>query len=347
MNTVQPSLPTVWVVALAITSSNLLAQDDRIFSTKGGAAVRGKILERTKDKVIIEKNGSNQSFPVNEIARIIFDGEPQQLSKAKDSLSQGNLDQAQDDFNKIDSSSLKTDDVKSDYKFFQGYIAASNALRGKGDASAASALLLSWVQANANSHHFYAAAEKLGELAMAAGTPAQAAKYFNALVNSPFSDFKVRGGYLAGKAALAQKQTADAKAKLTAVVQSQVSDPASLKLKKLAGIALVICDATEGKVDQALEALEKMVDEGDSSDAEFFAELYNAIGNILFSAGKNEEAVLAFLKTDLLYASEIDAHAEALYWLSQLWPKIGDNQRATETKSRLAKLYPTSPWLKK
>ena len=59
------------------------------------------------------------------------------------------------------------------------------------------------------------------------------------------------------------------------------------------------------------------------------------------------QGFISYLKTDLLYASEIEAHAEALYWLSQLWPKIGENQRATEAKSRLAKLYPTSLWLKK
>ena len=96
-----------------------------------------------------------------------------------------------------------------------------------------------------------------------------------------------------------------------------------------------------------MQALEKMVDEGDSTDAELFSELYNAMGGILQTAGKNEEAILAFLKTDLLYASEVDAHAEALYWLSQLWPKIGDSQRATEAKSKLSKLYPTSQWLTK
>ena len=90
-----------------------------------------------------------------------------------------------------------------------------------------------------------------------------------------------------------------------------------------------------------------MVDEGDSTDAELYSELFNALGGIFRAAGNNDEAILAFLKTDLLYASEPDAHAEALYNLSQLWTLIGENQRATETKSRLSKLYPTSPWLKK
>jgi tetratricopeptide (TPR) repeat protein len=191
------------------------------------------------------------------------------------------------------------------------------------------------------------ASEKLGELAIANGTPDQASRFFDVLGKSPFDDFKVKGNYLSGKALLANKQLPEARAKFSLVAQSQVSDPISLKYKKLASLAAVRCDAAEGKTPQAIEALEKMVDEGDSTDAELFAELFNALGGILRSAGNNDEAILAFLKTDLLYATEQDAHAEALYNLSQLWAAIGENQRATEAKSRLSKLYPTSPWLKK
>jgi tetratricopeptide (TPR) repeat protein len=146
---------------------------------------------------------------------------------------------------------------------------------------------------------------------------------------------------------LANKKVAEARAKFLAVTQAQVADAASLKFKKLASLGAIRCDAAEGKTQPAIEALEKMVDEGDSTDAELFADLFNAMGGILQAAGKNEEAVLAFLKTDLLYAGEPDAHAESLYHLSQLLPLIGENQRATEAKSRLSKLYPTSPWLKK
>ena len=334
-------------LATAFGSPSAVAQEDRVFPLKGGAAVKGTIVERTRDKVVIEVRGANQNFPSNEIARVVFDGEPQQLTRAKDLVGQGNLDQALDEFKKIDLPSIKSDEIKKDYEFFRGYLAAANALRGKGDAAGAKTLLLNWAKENSTSHLFYSASEKLGELAMATGTPNEAAKYFGALAGSPFPDLKVKGGYLAGKALLALNQTAEAKAKFAAVTQAQVSDPASLKLKKLANVASVSCDAAEGKADQALHALEKIVDESDSADAELFSALYNTMGNILQTAGKHEEAILAFLKTDLLYASEVDAHAEALYWLSQLWPKVGENQRATEANSKLSKLYPTSQWLTK
>ena len=347
MNRYRSISTCIAILSLTCIATNIGAQEDRIFTTKGGAAIRGKIVERTRDKIVIEVKGSNQNVATNEIARIINDGEPQPLTKAKDLISQGNIEQAIQEFKKVADDTLKTEVVKQDYLFYRGYLTASNALQGKGDAGAAQKLLLNWAKENSTSSHFYSASEKLGELAMALGTPDQAARYFSVLASAPFPDLKVKGGYLAGKALLALKKTTEAKEKFNVVTQAQVSDPASLKLKKLASVGLIGCDAADGKADEAMTALEKMVDEGDSSDAELFSELYNAMGGILQASGKNEEAILAFLKTDLLYASEIEAHAEALYWLSQLWPKIGENQRATEAKSRLGKLYPTSLWLKK
>ena len=323
------------------------AQEDRIFTFKSGAAIKGKILEITNEKVVIEVRGANQSFATNEIARILFEGEPPQLTRTKDSIGQGNLDQAMDEFKKIDVASIKSEQIKKDYAFYNGYLAASNALRGKGDAAAASALLLNWAKSNSTSHLFYSASEKLGELAMAMGAPDRASKYFGKIAESKFPDLQVKGNYLTGKALLALKQTVEAKSKFATVADAKVSDSPSLKYKKLANIASVCCDAAEGKSDQALQALEKMVDEGDSTDAELFSELYNAMGGILRATGKNEEAIFAYLKIDLLYSSELDVHAEALYWLSQLWPKVGESQRAMESKSKLSKLYRTSQWLEK
>ena len=146
---------------------------DKIFPLKNGAegiAAAGKIVERTRDKVVIEKGGANQNFDTNQISRVVFDGEPQPLTAAKRLIREGNLDQAIEEFRKIDQATLKSDDLKQDYAFYRGYISASNALRGKGDAAAASKALLAWARDNSTSHLFYMASEKLGELAIANGT---------------------------------------------------------------------------------------------------------------------------------------------------------------------------------
>ncbi|MCU0721814.1 MAG: hypothetical protein MUC83_19035 [Pirellula sp.] len=336
-------------VFFAVSSSVATAQDkDRVFPTKGGAAATGKIVERTKDKVVIENSkGTPQNYATNEIQRIVFDGEPPQLSRAKDNIVQAQFDQAKDELSKIVPDSLKTEDMKEEYLFYKAYLAGALALRGQGDPTEASKAMFAWAGKYRSSHNFYAASEMLGNLAIASGTPDQAARFFGAFANAPFTDYKLRGSFLQGRALMLLKQNADAKSKFAVVTQAKVSDAPSLKLQKLASIATIKCDAADGKADQAISALEKMVDEGDSTDAELFADLYNALGSIHQSQNNHYEAVLSYLKTDLLYSSQAEAHAEALYNLTQLWTKVGEPLQSTDAKSRLAKLYPTSPWVKK
>jgi outer membrane protein assembly factor BamD (BamD/ComL family) len=78
-----------------------------------------------------------------------------------------------------------------------------------------------------------------------------------------------------------------------------------------------------------------------------FAELFNTLGSLFAAAGRNEEAVLSYLKTDQLYGAQSEPHAESLYRLNQLWTKMGSTQKAADAKQKLEKLYPTSPWVRK
>ncbi|MFM8189074.1 MAG: tetratricopeptide repeat protein [Pirellula sp.] len=341
------------LLAIATTSFCLLgiqslqAQDrDRVFPVKG-PAVTGKIVEKNRDKVVIEVRGNNQNFPSNEILRVLYEGEPPTLSRTKDLVAQGQIEQAVDEFKKIDAASLPSEDMKQDYQFLRGYIAGTLATKGKGDPKNALTLLTNWVKDNAQSYQFYPAAELMGDLAVASGTPDQAAKYYGGLAAAPFPELKTKGSFLQGKALMASKQNADAKAKYQAVLEAKLSDPVSLKFQKMARIGIIQCDALEGKATEAIGELEKMVDEGDSTDGELFAELFNTLGSLFAAAGRNEEAVLSYLKTDQLYGAQSEPHAESLYRLNQLWTKMGSTQKAADAKQKLEKLYPTSPWVRK
>jgi tetratricopeptide (TPR) repeat protein len=262
-------------------------------------------------------------------------------------VAQGQIEQAVDEFKKIDAASLPSEDMKQDYQFLRGYIAGTLATKGKGDPKNALTLLTNWVKDNAQSYQFYQAAELMGDLAVASGTPDQAAKYYGGLAAAPFPELKTKGSFLQGKALMASKQNADAKAKYQAVLEAKLSDPVSLKFQKMARIGIIQCDALEGKATEAIGELEKMVDEGDSTDGELFAELFNTLGSLFAAAGRNEEAVLSYLKTDQLYGAQSEPHAESLYRLNQLWTKMGSTQKAADAKQKLEKLYPTSPWVRK
>lgn len=342
------SIVLATLVSLSTASTALCQSRDRVFLSKGGAAPAGAIAERTKDQVVIETaSGKVQNYPTNDIVRIVFDGEPTQLSRAKDSIGQGQFDQATKELSEVAVSSLTSEDMKEDYYFYKFYLDGALALVGKGNPEQASKALLQWAAKYRNSHNFYKASEMLGDLALASGTPDQAVKYYGVLTNTNFADLRFKGSYLQGKSLMLSGKYAEATEKLNAVAQEKVADPASLKLQKLAAVTAIRCEAATGNVASALQKLEAMVDQGDSTDAVLFAELYSAIGSIFLSQGDEYEALLSYLKIDMMYSSQPDPHAEALYNLSKLWEKVGDPLKATDAKSRLAKLYPTSPWLGK
>jgi hypothetical protein len=189
------------LLILLLCSSLSFAQDkDRVFPTKGGAAATGKIIERTKDKVVIENiKGTPQNYATNEILRLVFDGEPPQLSRAKDNIVQAQYDQAKDELSKVVVDTLKSEDMKEEYLFYKTYLSGAMALRGQGDPSEASKALLTWAGKYRTSHNFYAASEMLGNLAIASGTPDQAAKFFGAFASAPFVDYKLKEVFSKGE----------------------------------------------------------------------------------------------------------------------------------------------------
>lgn len=342
-----------WLASCALvwacfTSASSAQDRDRVYPAKGGAMTTGKIVERTPEKIVIEPSrGGPVEFPIFEVGRVVFDGEPAPLSNAKLSALQGNWAQAESEISQVNAAALKNDAMREELQFFKAYIAGNQALHGKGNPTNAAKLLVDWARANSTSHNYFAGMETLGNLAMVMGKPSDATRFYNFLATSKYPDLGLKGNYLLGKAMLAQGNVDDARSKFNLAMQATVAEPSSLRLQKLSRVALIRCDADGGDPDAAIQSLEKLVSEEDSSDAVLFAEIFNTLGNIYEKKNNTYEAVISFLKTDKLYSSQVEPHAEALYQLSQLWPKVGEPLRGNQAKAELVRLYPTSIWAKK
>ena len=82
-----------------------------------------------------------------------------------------------------------------------------------------------------------------------------------------------------------------------------------------------------------------------AEDAATQSAAHNTLGDCLHAAGRNREALYAFLHTDLLFSKEKDEHARALAQISKIWRELNRPDRAEETLERLKQEYPRSPHL--
>lgn len=320
---------------------------DQIFPVKGTPS-RGTIQTdgMTHDKVALDMSGISRPFEVNEIVRITFAGEPQELVAGRNNFLQKNYNQALVDLKKLDGQKIDRAFIRQDIEFYKAASLCRLALSEGGDKSTASNTLYNFVKSAPQTYHFYEAAEMLGDLAMASGKWADAAKFYGptGLAGAPWADYQLRANNATGRAHIGEKQYDQALEKFKAVLSSDLSTPEAVRQKNLANVGKAVCLAETGKVDEAVTLLKDLIDKNDPQDAVLFARAYNALGRCYLKQNKAKDAVLALLHTDVLFYSDADAHAEALYHLSKLWSDVNKSDRAVAARNTLRERYAGSIW---
>lgn len=331
----------MWVAA----APPALAQD-RVYP-KQGAVASGKILNLSPAAVTIEVRGKNQNFEMSDVRKITFDDEPNSLDRARENVLSGQFDQALDELKKIEVAAISAPLVQQDVQFYRYYCEGKLGLASGGDKAAAIQGLLALASANRETHHLYNLGELLGELAMAIGQPDKAGNYFRIMLSAADPEIKALGMYRLADVDLQTGKTAEAKKSFETLAGISSQSPAMARLKSLAAVGLALCENAAGDSAGAIKRLEDLVAKNDSTDQQLFSRIFNALGTCYMKLDKPTEAVLSYLKTDLLYFTEAEPHAEALYHLKQLFPKVGNAAKGAEAGARLVASYPSSTWANK
>ena len=305
-----------------------------------GNPVVGKLTEMRREAVLVESSSSKQTVPVDKIRRILFEGEPTALTNGRQFVLDGQYEQAAEELRKLDFAAIKRDLIKADAMYFLARSEAELALVGRGDVAEAARKLLAFVSGNPQSIHFFRAAKTLGDLAAADGKYDQAIKYYAALATAPIPELKIESDYLTAIAKLRQGNAPEAEASFDNVINASVQSPAAARLQTLAKAGRAVTLAKQGKGQEAIELVAGLIAELNPDDSELASRIYNAQGAGYEAIGDNEGAVLAYLHTHLLFSGQSDAHAESLSRLVELWPKVGNPDRANEARQELQQRYP-------
>ena len=332
----------VWLAILVCLSTDILAQgtNDRI--TQPSGTISGKITVVSPDYLTVSVANQTKQVAVASITRITLADDPPGLQSVRSSVEGGNLEQASRRISTMKPAVGSRDVVKQDIAYYQALVNARLAMKGTGTVTAAVRQMVDFLKKNPRSFRFYAACEVLGDLAMNLERYDTAASYYKRIDAAQSRALKTRSRILQGYAWLRQGD-ADKSASLFEQAVSSEDD----RLKALGQIGLASCRAKQGRPEEGIEMVEKIIAENDATDVELFARAYNAQGRCFEAAQKNEDAVLAYLHTDMLFYRDFDAHAEALFRLSKLWPTINKPAEATKTRQLLKRVYAATPWAKK
>lgn len=338
-----------WAMATLGVFSFLLASADadsvyRSRSGRGTSRVSGTVTETTPFEVTLQTPNGPQKIPASEVRRIAVDDQPVELGRARERFDDGRFAECLQELQKIDQRP-KSEWAQQELDFLKAAANANIALSG-GTVTAQSAGqdINTFLVTYPNSNLTFPATELFGKLLFAFGRLDNAAEAFEKLTKSRWPQYEFLGHFQLGQTRLAQDQPDVAADSFRAVMELDSDDPDSETWKQLAQCQLARCEGVAGQADSALKSLAETIKTGNAENDRLFSCAFNAMGAIYLKQGEIKQARNEFLKTQLLYASAKDQHAEALYHLTQIWTQLNEPERANQARSTLASRHRNSWW---
>jgi len=338
---------TLFAVALSavawLAAAPVLAQQDTIIG-RSGTPIRGTIVGISPSSVKIETTGTTRDIEVREIQKLSFGDEPADLRNARDQALAGQFENALESLKKINVAGIQIPAIKQDVGYYSAYCNAKLALTAGGDKTAAIAELRAFIGQNRTTFHFFQGVELLGDLNFSDGKYADAATFYALLGQADWPEYKMRAAVLQARAQTAEGKYDEALAAYDQVLTSGLNTPEAAEQKMHATVGRAVCLAATGKHEEGITIIEDMIAKHDPSNAALFGRAYNALGACYAKANKTQEALMAYLHTDILFFTDRESHAEALYHLSKLWAQVNKADRAVEARSTLQSRYPGTRW---
>ncbi len=341
------SLGVAVLIAATFAASSLRAEDliDRRGAT---SALRGDVTEVSRTEVVIKSRNNQREYrvPANEIERLRWQGEPAQLTQARVEERNGQFDKAIATYEAARKDAASAN-LTTDLEFLIARVTALRALADEENYDEAIKLLEKFRTDHPSSFRYFESLKLLARLYMAKPDVEKANTTMKLLSEAPWNDFKMEADILQAQVALANGKIEAALAPLDSVLRVTPSTPAEWSRHYDALLAKATCLQKQAKFQEAIDLLTSVLDEAPEEDAKMLAETCVRLGDCYQAAGRTKEAILAYLRVDILFPKQKTHRAEALYYLSRLFAQDGKFDKAADAQARLQQAYPHSPWTAK
>jgi tetratricopeptide (TPR) repeat protein len=330
---------------LALATLSSARAEDLLYRRGATSPLHGDVTSVSRTEVVVtgRTNKKDYHVPANEVDRIRWESEIAQVSQNRIEERNGQYDKAIAGYE----SALQVatnENLRTDLEFQIARATAAKALKDEDQYDAAIALLEKFRTAHSTSYRYYEALRLLAQLYMNKGEVDKGNSALQAMSDAPWTDFKMETDILKAKVALAHDDVAGALKSLESVISVAPSTPAERSRRYEALVTKAACLQKQSKFQPATEVLAGILDEASDDDTKTLAETCIRLGDCYQAGGRTKEAILAYLRVDLLFPKEKKQHAEALYYLSRLFAQDGKADKAADAAARLQEHYPRSPW---
>ncbi len=337
------------LILLFVNAPLCFGQGDSVYQFREGGGnkkISGSITGVTPLAVTIKTSSGPTEVPASKINKLVFKDQPNGIAKARTRIESGRFDDAIEELEKISGSNPPF--VQQEIDFLKAFATSEVALRaGTITAAEAGKAMFGFTQKNANSHHFYEATEILGKLFFAVGKADSAEKEFAKLTSSQWPELVLDGHFYRGEMLNELQKPSEAGAAYDAILSAPANDDLTQSYKLIAKCQKAKSQGLAGNTEEAIKVIEQVIKVENPENTRLFAYAYNALGACHLKAGNIKEAATAYLHTELLFASEQEPHAEALYQLALIWPKLDQTDRASRAREGLKSRYRNSYWATK
>jgi tetratricopeptide (TPR) repeat protein len=319
--------------------------DDSISRRGNNTPLHGDVTSITRTEIVLTGRSNKKEYriPANEIERIRWESEPAQVGQNHIEERNGQFDKAIAGYEAALKDAV-SENLRTDLEFHIARATAAKALKGEDHYDDGMALLEKFRTAHPTSFRYYEALRLLAELYMTKGDVEKGNAALQAMGDAPWADFKMEADVLRAKVALAHDDVAGALKALDSVIAVNPASAAEKSRRYEALLTKASCLQKQTKYQQATDVLGSILDEASDEDTKTLAETCIRLGDCYQAGGRTKEAILAYLRVDILFPKEKKQHAEALYYLSRLLAQDGKPDKAAEAAARLQERYPRSPW---
>ena len=309
--------------------------------------IRGTVTGASRAAVTVKLTGNGEEgteeIPAAEVIEVSWDGEPPTMGALRGRESRGRLEDALAGYrDAVDEMGQLGPLARGDVEFLIARTLGKLALNDPARRPEAAEALEEFVAGRPDHFRFDPALRLLADVQAAAGNLDAAGAALDKLKESPSPQFRTAAAVAAGELALKRGEADAALAAFEQVLRDAEGRAASeAKVGRAAALGQL------NRHPEALEALDAALDEIALGDAELRARVHVRRGQSLQATGAERDAILEYLKVDVLYPGASAAHAESLYHLARLWNSARFPERAAESAAKLKSNYPNSDWAAK